>query len=208
MLEETLLVNEPEAEARFEEALAAMQVEEERIFVCVLLGNHLDLVYWNWRYGYSISTWGAPSFLGHGLKENPMSPGGGGMVRSRGVKGARRATGVGADAAAMGSGALAPGQRWSASRKRDVVLRLLRGEPLDPVSREVGVEVYRLERWKTRALAGLELGLKEQAGEPLAAELDAAKRHIGELSMENELLRSRARAAERRLPLATRRSRR
>ena len=156
----------------------------------------------------NIGLWGAPSVLGHGLKENPMSPGGGGMVRSRGVKGARRATGVGADAAAMGSGALAPGQRWSASRKRDVVLRLLRGEPLDPVSREVGVEVYRLERWKTRALAGLELGLKEQAGEPLAAELDAAKRHIGELSMENELLRSRARAAERRLPLATRRSRR
>ena len=115
---------------------------------------------------------------------------------------------VGADAAAVGSGALAPGQRWSASRKRDVVLRLLRGEPLDAVSREVGVEVYRLERWKSRALAGLELGLKEQAGEPLAAELDAAKRHIGELSMENELLRSRARAAERRLPLATRRSRR
>ena len=137
------------------------------------------------------------------------------MVRSRGVKGAgsaptegaRRATGVGADAAAMGSGALVPGQRWSASRKRDVVLRLLRGEPLDAVSRELGVEVYRLERWKVRALA-LELGLKEQAGEPLAAELDAAKRHIGELSMDNELLRSRARAAERRLPLATRRSRR
>ena len=72
------------------------------------------------------------------------------MVRSRQVKGAgsaptegaRRATGVGADAAAMGSGALVPGQRWSASRKRDVVLRLLRGEPLDAVSREVGVEVY------------------------------------------------------------------
>ena len=129
------------------------------------------------------------------------------MVRSRQVKGAgsaptegaRRATGVGADAAAMGSGALAPGQRWSASRKRDVVLRLLRSEPLDAVSREVGVEVYRLERWKVRALAGLERGLKEQAGEPLAAELDAAKRHIGELSMDNELLRSRARAAERRL---------
>ena len=160
--------------------------------------------------------WGAPGFLGHGLRENPMSPGGGGMVRSRQVKGAgsaptegaRRATGVGADSAAMGSGALAPGQRWSASRKRDVVLRLLRGEPLASVSREVGVEVYRLERWKARALAGLELGLKEQAGEPLAAELDAAKRHIGELSMDNELLRSRARAAERRLPLATRRSRR
>ena len=114
---------------------------------------------------------------------------------------------VGADAATLGSGALAPGQRSSASRKREVVLRLLRGESLDAVSREVGVEVYRLEAWKSRALAGLELGLKEQDGEPLAAELDAAKRHIEELSMENELLRSRARAAERRLPLATRRSR-
>ena len=74
-------------------------------------------------------------------------------------------------------------------------------------SRAVGVEIYRLEAWKARALAGLELGLKEQAGEPVAAVLDAAKRHIGELSMENELLRERARAAERRLPLATRRSR-
>ena len=110
--------------------------------------------------------------------------------------------------AAVGSGALAPGQRWSASRKRDVVLRLLRGESLDAVSREVGLEVYRLEAWQARALAGLELGLKAQAGEPLAAELDAAKRHIGELSMEIELLRERARAAECRLPLATRRSRR
>ncbi len=42
----------------------------------------------------------------------------------------------------------------------------------------------------------MELGLKAQAGEPLAAELDAAKRHIGELSMEIELLGERARAAE------------
>ena len=138
------------------------------------------------------------------------------MVRSRSVKGpgsartegARRATGVRADAAACGAGALAPGQRWSASRKRDVVLRLLRGESLDAVSREVGVEFYRLEAWKERALAGLELGLKDQAGEPAGAALDTAKRHIGELSMEVELLRERARAAERRLPLPMRRSRR
>ena len=82
-----------------------------------------------------------------------------------------------------------------------MVLRLLRGESLEMVSREVGVELYRLEAWQARALAGLELGLKAQGGEPLAAELDAAKRHIGELSMEIELLRERARAAECRLPL-------
>ena len=34
-----------------------------------------------------------------------------------------------------------------------MVLRLLRGESLDAVSREVGLEVYRLEAWKARALA-------------------------------------------------------
>ena len=138
------------------------------------------------------------------------------MGRSQGVRskssvrteGARRATGVGADDAAAGVGSLAPGQRWSAGRKRDVVLRLLRGDSLDALSRELGVEIYRLEQWRERALAGLEFGLKDRQGEPLAAELDAAKRHIGELSMEVELLRERARAAEKRLPLGMRRSRR
>ena len=61
---------------------------------------------------------------------------------------------------------------------------------------------------RDRALAGLELGLKDRHGEPLAAALEVAKRHIGELSMENELLRERARTAEQRLPLPMRRSRR
>ena len=142
------------------------------------------------------------------------------MIRSRDVvqaegsartEGARRATGVRADGAAAGAGSLAPGQRWSASRKRDVVLRLLRGESLEALSREVGVEIYRLDAWRARAMAGLELGLKArhgEHGEPVAEVLDAAKRHIGELSMEIELLRERARAAEQRLPLAMRRSRR
>ncbi len=125
-----------------------------------------------------------------------------------GTEGARRATGVQAFGAASGSGSLASGQRWSGGRKRDVVLRLLRGESLDALSREVGVEIYRLEEWRERGLASLELGLKNHQGEPLAEELDAAKRHIGELSMEIELLRNRARAAEKRLPLAMRRSRR
>ena len=75
------------------------------------------------------------------------------------------------------------GQRWSASRKRDVVLRLLRGESLEALSREAGVEIYRLDAWRERAMAGLELGLKARHGEPVAEMLDAAKRHIAELSM-------------------------
>ncbi len=128
--------------------------------------------------------------------------------RTARTEGARRATGVRAGDAAAGAGSLAPGQRWSAGRKREVVLRVLRGESLDALSRELGVEIYRLEEWRERALAGLELGLKDRQGEPLAAELDSAKRHIGELSMEIELLRERARAAEKRLPLGMRRSHR
>ena len=86
-------------------------------------------------------------------------------------------------------GALGPNQRWSVRRKREVVLRLLRGEPLDALSREVGVEVYRLEQWREKAVGGIDEALKDRTGEPLQTELDAAMRHIGELSMENELMR-------------------
>ena len=42
------------------------------------------------------------------------------------------------------TGGLAPGQRWSAARKREVVLRMLRGEPIEALSRELGIEIYRL----------------------------------------------------------------
>ncbi len=119
------------------------------------------------------------------------------------TQGARRATGGSA-----GGGVLAAGQRWSAGRKREVVLRLLRGESLDALSRELGLEIYRLEEWRERALAGMELSLKNRQDDPLASELNAAKRHIGELSMDNELLRERSRALEAKRPLATRRSRR
>jgi transposase len=33
-----------------------------------------------------------------------------------------------------------PIQRWSAARQRDVVLRLLRGESVEAVSRQIGIE--------------------------------------------------------------------
>jgi uncharacterized protein HemY len=82
-------------------------------------------------------------------------------------------------------------RRWSARRRAEVVLRLLRGEPLDAVSRELGVEVYRLEEWRTKALRGMSAALKERAGDPAGAELAAALKRIGELTMDNELLRVR-----------------
>ena len=99
---------------------------------------------------------------------------------------------------------LAPGQRWSVARKREVVLRLLRGEAAEDLARELAVPVYRLEQWRERALAGIAGALKERDADPVRDELGAAMKRIGELTMENELLRARV---ERPGPLARRRSR-
>ena len=86
-------------------------------------------------------------------------------------------------------GGLAPGQRWSVGRKREVVLRLLRGESADDLSRELGVPLYRLEGWRERALSGIDGSLREREGDPLSEELSAAMKRIGELTMENSELR-------------------
>lgn len=99
-------------------------------------------------------------------------------------------------------GPLDSNQRWSARRKREVVLRLLRGEPLEAVSREVGVEVYLLEQWRAQALTGIDEALRTRAGDPLQTELDKAMRRIGELSMECEVL---GREHDLRRPLARKR---
>ena len=61
-------------------------------------------------------------------------------------------------------GPLAPGQCWSAGRKRDVVFRLLRGESLEALSRKLGVEPYRLAEWREKALLAIEGGLDEGRG--------------------------------------------
>lgn len=84
-------------------------------------------------------------------------------------------------------------KRWSASRKKEVVIRLLRGEKGDDVSREVGVPLSTLEEWKSTVVDGMEISLKVHKSNPLQDELDRAKKKIGELSMENELLWKRAR---------------
>ena len=102
-------------------------------------------------------------------------------------------------------GPLGPNQRWSARRKRDAVLRLLQGEPLDALSRELGVEIYRLDAWRNQALDGMESALKKRDGDPLFEELRSAKQHIGELSMEVEVLRKEVAL---RRPLTGRKSRR
>ena len=112
------------------------------------------------------------------------------------LEGARSATGGEPGAAAIVT-------RWSAGRKKAVVLRLLRGEPVDAVSREVAVPIYKLEQWRDRALTGIDAGLKERESDPLERALDEAKRRIGELVMEVEILQKERRAKR---PLVGRRS--
>jgi hypothetical protein len=89
------------------------------------------------------------------------------------------------------AGPLRAGQRWSSRRKREVVVRMLRGEPLDGLSRELAVPVARLEQWRDRALDGIEGALRERGDDPLALEVQALKAKLGDLMMENELLRSK-----------------
>ena len=114
-------------------------------------------------------------------------------------------TGQGGPArAGASSGPLAPGQRWSAGRKREVVLRLMRGEAVELLSRELGLPIVKLEQWRQKAEAALEGALKERESDPAEGQLAAAMQRIGELSMENELLRAKM---ERPGPLARRRSR-
>ena len=86
-----------------------------------------------------------------------------------------------------------PNRRWTVTRKREVAPRLLRGEPVDALARELGVEIYRLEEWKTKALSGIDAGLREREGDPLEKELQSARGKIGELMMDDELLRERTR---------------
>lgn len=112
------------------------------------------------------------------------------------VEGARSVTGSAPSAAAEV-------KRWSSGRKKQVVLRLLRGESVDAISRELAVPIFRLEEWRDRALAGIDVGLKERENDPVEKQLDDANRRIGELVMEVEILRKERQAKR---PLVGRRS--
>lgn len=126
------------------------------------------------------------------------------MLNEMKVGGVAPGSPVGARSATGGEpGAAAEIKRWSAGRKREVVLRLLRGESVDALSREVSVPIYKLEGWRDRALAAIDAGLKERENDPVERQLDEANRRIGELVMEVEILQKERRAKH---PLVGRRS--
>ena len=101
-----------------------------------------------------------------------------------------------------------PRRRMSAGRKREAVLRLLRGEDLELVSRELGVTAAELSGWREAFLAAGEVSLESRPADAREAEIGRLKEKVGELTMANELLGAKVERLEAGRPLARRRSRR
>jgi hypothetical protein len=96
----------------------------------------------------------------------------------------------------------------SARRKQEAALRLLRGEDLELVSRELGVTAAERSGWRDRFLAGGEASLKCRPADARDAEIDRRQAKVGELTMTTELLEAKIERLEALRPLARRRPRR
>src|SRR4051812_25401260 len=79
----------------------------------------------------------------------------------------------------------------SARRKQEAVLRLLRGEDLELVSRELGVTAAELSGWRDRFLAAGEASLKSRPADARDAEIGRLQAKVGELTMAAELLEAK-----------------
>jgi len=87
--------------------------------------------------------------------------------------------------------------RFSARKKTKAVIRLLRGEDLDKLSRELGVTAATLASWRDQFVAGGQAHLKSRKVEdPDEEQVRRLQAKIGELTMDNELLQIRAERAE------------
>jgi len=79
--------------------------------------------------------------------------------------------------------------RKSASLKEQAVLRLLKGEDMEMVSRQTGFAMHELAQWREKyMLAGRE-NLKSHPNDPLNAELEQRDKLISKLALENEILK-------------------
>ena len=95
----------------------------------------------------------------------------------------------------------------SRQRKRDAVLRLLRGEDLEMASRGLGVTAATLSGWRDAFLVAGEAGLATRATDGEASESERLKAKLGEMLLEHELLETKILVLEGGRPLARRRSR-
>src|ERR1044071_3897591 len=116
--------------------------------------------------------------------------------------------GAGPDEAerAPGSGtvALGRGGRMSRQRKTAAVLRLLRGEDLETVSRELGVTAATLSSWHDAFLAAGEAALTTRAATGEELESDRLKARLGAALIERDLLHEKIALLEANRPFARR----
>ena len=112
--------------------------------------------------------------------------------------------GPGEAARAQGSGAVAPGRggRMSRQRKTAAVLRLLRGEDLETVSRELGVTAATLTGWHEAFLAAGEAALTTRAATGEELESDRLKARLGAALIERDLLHEKIAVLEGDRPFA------
>ncbi len=87
-------------------------------------------------------------------------------------------------------------RRFSAQKKAHAAQRLLRGEAIDALSRELGVTAATLSDWRDKFLAGGEAALKSREPTAQDDEILRLKAMIGDLAMRNELLAEKARLLE------------
>ena len=96
--------------------------------------------------------------------------------------------------------------RFSSRKKAEAVLRLLRGEELDALSRELKVTAATLSEWREAFLAAGQSGLKSRNPSPEAAEMQRLKAMIGDLTMRLEIHKAADWVRANRDPLRPRRS--
>lgn len=78
-------------------------------------------------------------------------------------------------------------ERWSAQRKTEVVLRLIKGEDLGMLSREIQVPAHEIEEWRRVFLDGATLSLRRRGGDPMEQDLRRTQAKLGETMMRLEL---------------------
>jgi transposase-like protein len=84
----------------------------------------------------------------------------------------------------------------SRQRKRDAVVRLLRGEDLETVSRSLGVTAATLSGWRDAFLTAGEASLASRPADGEALESERLKARLGEMLLERELLEAKITALQ------------
>src|SRR3954452_8456278 len=77
--------------------------------------------------------------------------------------------------------------RFSARRKTEAVLRLLRGEDLDALSRELGVTAATLSSWRQAFLDGGTAAMKSRPADDRDERVARLQAKVGQPTMGNEL---------------------